>query len=118
MKPEQELAKYFYDSTGLRFTGTVYSKQIYAAKSLLKVYSLEECKDCVDYLIKYPPRNGFNSLAYLQYVIDETLLKIKSEAIKDVQYVYEPELPIKADDDNRKKYEANNKPKLKGMMGI
>lgn len=120
----REIAKYFYGKTGLRGTQKVWFQQVSAADALLTAgYTKEEILKTIDYLKDNPPRNGFHSLAFVQYIIEEALIKVKArEQLQVVEAATEAdiqkesqahgrELPpqVEATDDNRRIYEEQSK---------
>ena len=108
-KDGREIARYFYDKTELKSTERVFFANVSAADALLKAgYTKEQIIETIDYLLLNPPKNGFNSIAYIQYVINEILIKIK------VKKEMENPTLMEIDDsalggENKKKYERQGK---------
>jgi hypothetical protein len=84
-KAAVEIARYFFTVTNKRATKATMSMSIGQAKSLLNAgFTFEEITKVIDYLTLHPPRNGFNSLGFLSYVMEEVLDKIKAKEVKEL----------------------------------
>lgn len=115
-KDGRELAKYFYSKTGLKCaTQKMFLSAASSADALLRAgWTNEDIMKTIDYLIIHPPSKGMYSLAFLQYVIDETMAKMKAEeARKAMQEMPIAPTTVSADDDNRRKYEEQQRNKTK-----
>lgn len=118
---EQILAMYFVDKFELKLTNRMFQIQMSAAGCLLNTgFTLEQITDTIDYLYINRPKGGLNSLGFLQYVINDTLIHIK---VLKAQTPSEP--PIYQEvackeivEDNTDKF--NNKPKrgIKGAINV
>jgi hypothetical protein len=118
MSLEQEIAEYFYDNYLHKATQKVFMQNKSSAKALLNAgYTKEEIISCIDYLIANPPRNGFQSLAYLQYVINDVLIKLKA---KELQRASELHIEVSQHEDTNNIEKFNNMPKskIKGVFKI
>jgi hypothetical protein len=78
------LAKYFFLKTGRRATGGLMAQAVGQAKHLLTAgFSLKEIEQGVEWFITHPPKNGFNSLGWLSYGLNDALVKIKAQQAKE-----------------------------------
>jgi hypothetical protein len=112
-KKSVELAKYFVDKTGLKVTVGYFKTTIGIASNLLTVYTLEQLKEGVDYYVNHPPRNGFHSLGWLSFGMNEALVKKKIEDAKKIEFHIDSE-PETNQEDNYLKYASTRKAKIKG----
>jgi hypothetical protein len=117
-KAAQDIAKYFYEKTGRHITKGTYVQQISCAKNLINAgFSSDDIIKGIDWLIANPPRNGFSSLGYLSYVLDDILIVIKANEIKQSiiqdynQYI---DLCKNEQFSNVEKFQQQSKPKVKG----
>lgn len=82
-KMAQEIAKHWFEVRQERVTPAIFSRTIIQARKLMECgFSEEEIISSIDYLNENPPPKGLTSLGYLNYVINETLEKIKFKEIK------------------------------------
>lgn len=112
----RELAKYFYDKTGLKCASQkMFFGAVSSGDALIKAgWTKQEVMQVIDYLIIHPPAKGMYSLAFVQYVMDETLDKIRAaEAKKQMEQMTTAPTTVSADDDNRRKYEEQQRNKTK-----
>lgn len=82
MTQSQEIVKAFCEALRLRFTGTLYTRQIGQASALLKTYTFEEIMSVIDYLGRKGYKKPISSIAFLQYIMNETLQSIEADSIK------------------------------------
>lgn len=83
IKPSQEIAQHFYEATNRKANGRQFTLTINQATTLLeKGYDLQDIKDVVSYCATKPPKDGFHSLGWLFYCMDDVLKKIRVERIK------------------------------------
>lgn len=81
---KQDIAKAFYDLTGYKATKTMFFATMAQAQALLDAgYTKQEIIECIKYCIENPPRNGFQSLAWVQYDINKIVIKLKAQTIKN-----------------------------------
>ena len=86
MNSKNNIAKHYYDTTQQRYTKATYVITIKQAEILLQAgYKEDEIKSAIEYCYKHPPKNGFHSLGWLQYDIENILKKLKIEQIKEEQ---------------------------------
>lgn len=77
-----KIAKEFYKITQRRTTA--FNATIGQAKHLLNAgFTEEEIIQGIEYFVKYPPKNGFNSLGWLSYGLEDALKKIKAKQVKE-----------------------------------
>lgn len=80
----KEIAQSFFYLTKRRATPATFTMTIGQAKTLLNAgFSKFEIIQGIEYCIKHPPKNGFNSLGWLSYVLEDVLKKIKVQGIKE-----------------------------------
>lgn len=117
----RELANYFYGKTGCKCASQkMFFGAVSSGDALIKAgWTKDEVKQVIDYLVAHPPANGLYKLAFLQYVMDETIAKIHAEETKK-QMESMPTAPttVSADDDNRRKYEEQSKPVTSKLFNI
>lgn len=80
----QMIVKLFAEEHNHKFIGKVFSIQIGCAKRLLEDYSYED----IELVIKYTkafPKKRIVSLAYYQYIMEETIPKAKAWKMKEEQ---------------------------------
>lgn len=123
MNDTHEVARYFCDQTGNKFTPKMFIIQLRIADSLLKVYKKEEIKFAIDYLIKNPPSKGFTSLAYVQYVMNSILIKKKAleerqKSEDAIKYPRSTPEAIQDTDENKTKYTNKGMPTIHGVKKI
>ena len=81
---EREVARYFFDKTGRKATPALFGQSLGQVKTLLlSGFTEEEIKKGIDYLVENPPKNGFRSLGFLSYCLDDILLKIKVKELRE-----------------------------------
>lgn len=82
------VAQYYFNATNKRPTAATMKQAIGQAKSLLNAgFVAEEIIIVINELIERPPKNGFNSLGFLAYVMEEVLQKHKAKLIKEEQSI-------------------------------
>ena len=120
-KEGRELAKCFYSKTGLKCaTQKMFLSAVSSADALLRAgWTCSEVIEVIDYLIVHPPSKGFYSLAFLQYVMDETMTKIRAQSAKK-QQEETPYVPptVSTDEDNRRKYEEQQRTNTSKLFNI
>lgn len=78
------LAKQFFIETNRRATPGTMKQNIGQARTLLNAgFSSEEIMTGIKYCTKHPPRNGFQSLGWLSYDLENVLKKVKAECVKE-----------------------------------
>jgi hypothetical protein len=114
LNPNQELVNYYLEKTKQKCTSKVYTRYLSSFKSLRTAgYTDMDIKSVVDYLVDHPPRQGFTP-PFIQYVIEETLQKIRVQQMTNVQAFFES--PEEVIDNNLEKFKSQDKKLPKGMV--
>lgn len=82
MSEGQILSAYFCDALKVKASSSQFTKFIYIFNSLLKTWNKEELESVIEYISRHPLKSPVYSPAYLQYVMQETLLRVASERLK------------------------------------
>lgn len=83
-KQAVSIAQYFYNKTNKKPTVVLMKTTIGQAKNLLNTgFTMQDIEQGIDWCVSHPPKNGFNSLGWLCYELNNILPKIKAKAIKD-----------------------------------
>ncbi len=90
MNDARDIAQYFYDETHSKMTATMFRRQMGTAKRLLETFTKEELMVAIDHCVKHPPRNGFTSLGWLDYAMNEINIKVQADAIRRAQGSVQP----------------------------
>lgn len=89
MNEAVEIAKTFFKLTERRATSATMRATIAQANHLLtKGFTRYEIEIGIRYCINHPPRLGFNSLGWLSYDLENILVKVKVEQIKQQQSTF------------------------------
>lgn len=111
----QELTNYYINKTQRKCTNQLYIRYMSSMKALLKAgYSEFDIKRVIDYLIDHPPKNGFTP-PFLQYVMDDTLQKIKVNDMRKIEVFFEPSKEEETSD-NAEKFKKQGSIKIKGLV--
>lgn len=78
MQESQLFARKFAKTFNCKWGGKQFTIQIGLAKNLLKSYPYDDLDLLLDYIKEYPLKNKIFSIAYLRYIIDDTLPKAKA----------------------------------------
>lgn len=84
----QQLVRHFSNELNIKINRQQYARQIGMANNLLKKYSLEQLISVIDYIKEHPLNKRIVSVAYLSYIADEVLDKIKLEELKNKEIDY------------------------------
>ena len=116
LNENQEILNYFLKKTNQKATNKVYMGYMSNVKSLIETgYTKQQIESVIDYLVDHPPRNGFHSMGFIQYVIEETLAKIKVKQYENTQSFFEATTEAENDSSNANKYISNKpNPLIKG----
>lgn len=108
MKPN-EVVVYFIEKFNLSPNKQEFMRYLGQCKALLKKYEDKEIVKVIDYLYIYPPKSRVYSFGFLQYVMEDTLNKIKTLEIKKENQNKISDFTI---DDNKMKinYNKNDNP--------
>lgn len=81
---KQSIAKAFYDITKQKATKQMFLGTMQQAHSLLEAgYEEQDIISAIQYCYEHPPRNGFQSLGWLQYDINNIIAKLKAIDLKE-----------------------------------
>jgi hypothetical protein len=115
LNANQELVNYYLAKTGRKCTNKLYVQYLSSFRALKNAgYTDLDIKKVMDYLVEHPPKQGFTP-PYIQYVIEDTLQKIKVQEMKKIE-VFFNDNTVNVKDDNGDKYKSQNKVTIKGMV--
>ena len=84
----QQLVRHFSNELNIKINRQQYARQIGMANNLLKRYTFEQLISVIDYIKQHPLNKRIVSVAYLSYIADEVLDKIKLEELKNKEIDY------------------------------
>lgn len=117
------VAKHFFEKTERKATSGLFMQQFALARQLINDgFRPEEIMQGIDWLIANPPRNGFHSIGYLAYVLDDILIKTRITEMKEqmkqqaINQDYEQYADLCKNENysNAQKFQQQSKPKVKG----